>query len=129
MQTLKAVHNLNFFTFIPPCFILFSRRFCRLYFILALSKAVTKVYGICGTGFYANAAAYTFRMIRRFGHIHIHIAGGGAFSAGNAFIFINLNSKQRHSVKQRIECTKRAQPFAEGTVNPYAQYRYYQQNA
>ena len=68
-------------------------------------------------------------MVGHFRHIHIHFAGFGAFSAGDALILIHLHLEEGHPVEQRVERAKRAEPLAEGTVEYHAQHYHRQQNA
>ena len=68
-------------------------------------------------------------MVGRFRHIHIHLAGSGAFPAGNALILIHLHLEEGHPVEQRVERAQRAEPLAEGTVEQYAQHDHRQQDA
>ncbi len=68
-------------------------------------------------------------MVGRFRHIHIHLAGSGAFPAGDALILIHLHLEEGHPVEQRIECAKRAEPLAKGTVEQHAQHDHRQQDA
>ncbi len=78
---------------------------------------------------YAHTAAYALSVVGRFRHIHIHLAGFGAFSAGDALVFIHLNPEEGHPVEQRIECTQWAEPLAEGTIEYHAQHDHRQQDA
>ena len=78
---------------------------------------------------YAHTAAYALSVVGRFRHIHIHLAGFGAFSTGDALVFIHLNPEEGHPVEQRIECTQRAEPLAEGTIEYHAQHDHRQQDA
>ena len=68
-------------------------------------------------------------MVGRFRHIHIHLAGSGAFPAGDALILIHLHLEEGHPVEQRVERAKRAEPLAEGTVEQHAQHDHRQQDA
>ena len=68
-------------------------------------------------------------MVGRFCHVHIHFAGLGAFSAGDALILIHLHLEQGHPVKQRVKRTQRAQPLAEGPVKYDTQHDHCQQDA
>ena len=68
-------------------------------------------------------------MVGRLCHIHIHLAGFGAFPAGDALVFIHLHLEEGHPVKQRIERPQRTEPLAEGTVEHHAQHYHRQQNA
>ena len=67
-------------------------------------------------------------MVGRFRHIHIHLAGSGAFPAGNALILIHLHLEEGHPVEQCVERAQRAQPLAEGTVEYHAQHDHRQQD-
>ena len=67
-------------------------------------------------------------MVGRFRHVHIHLAGSGTFSAGYALAFVHLHLEEGHLVEQRVECAKRAEPLAEGTVEYHAQHDYRQQD-
>ena len=78
---------------------------------------------------YAHTAADALSVVGRFRHIHIHLAGFGAFSAGDALVFIHLNPEEGHPVEQRIECTQWAEPLAEGTIEYHAQHDHRQQDA
>ena len=78
---------------------------------------------------YAHTAADALSVVGRFRHIHIHLAGFGAFSAGDALVFIHLNLEEGHPVEQRIECTQWAEPLAEGTIEYHAQHDHRQQGA
>ena len=60
---------------------------------------------------YAHTAADALSVVGRFRHIHIHLAGFGAFSTGDALVFIHLNLEEGHPVEQRIECTQWAEPL------------------
>ena len=68
-------------------------------------------------------------MVGRFCHVHIHFAGLGAFSAGDALILIHLHLEQGHPVKQCVKRTQRAQPLAEGPVKYDTQHDHCQQDA
>ena len=68
-------------------------------------------------------------MVGRFCHVHIHFAGLGAFSAGDALILIHLHLEEGHPVKQRVKRTQRAQPLAEGPVKYDTQHDHCQQDA
>ena len=78
---------------------------------------------------YAHTAADALSVVGRFRHIHIHLAGFGAFSTGDALVFIHLNPEEGHPVEQRIECTQWAEPLAEGTIEYHAQHDHRQQDA
>ena len=78
---------------------------------------------------YAHTAADALSVVGRFRHIHIHLAGFDAFSAGDALVFIHLNLEEGHPVEQRIECTQWAEPLAEGTIEHHAQHDHRQQDA
>ena len=78
---------------------------------------------------YAHTAADALSVVGRFRHIHIHLAGFGAFSTGDALVFIHLNLEEGHPVEQRIECTQWAEPLAEGTIEHHAQHDHRQQDA
>ena len=78
---------------------------------------------------YAHTAADALSVVGRFRHIHIHLAGFGAFSAGDALVFIHLNLEEGHPVEQRIERTQWAEPLAEGTIEHHAQHDHRQQDA
>ena len=78
---------------------------------------------------YAHTAADALSVVGRFRHIHIHLAGFGAFSTGDALVFIHLNPEEGHPVEQRIERTQRAEPLAEGTIEQHAQHDHRQQDA
>ena len=58
-------------------------------------------------------------MVGRFRHVHIHLAGSGTFPAGDALILVHLHLEEGHPVEQRVECAKRAEPLAEGTVEQH----------
>ena len=68
-------------------------------------------------------------MVGRFRHIHIHLAGSGAFPTGNAFILVHLHLEEGHPVEQRVERAQRAEPLAERSVEQYAQRNHRQQDA
>ena len=68
-------------------------------------------------------------MVGRFRHIHIHLAGSGAFPAGNALILIHLHLEEGHPVEQGVERAQRAEPLAERSVEQYAQRNHRQQDA
>ena len=78
---------------------------------------------------YAHTAADALSVVGRFRHIHIHLAGFGAFSTGDALVFIHLNLEEGHPVEQRIECPQWAEPLAEGTIEHHAQHDHRQQDA
>ena len=78
---------------------------------------------------YAHTAADALSVVGRFRHIHIHLAGFGAFSTGDALVFIHLNLEEGHPVEQRIECPQWAEPLAEGTIEYHAQHDHRQQDA
>ena len=105
----------------------FSRRFCR--FIFTVSKAVAEAHGVGGTGTDTHSAADAFGVVGRFRHIHIHLAGSGAFPAGDALGFVHLHLEEGHPVEQRVERAKRAEPLAERSVEQYAQRNHRQQDA
>ena len=60
-------------------------------------------------------------MVWRFCHVHIHFAGFGAFSAGNAFVLVNLHLEQGNLVQQGVESTQRTEPFTEWAIEQHAQ--------
>ena len=68
-------------------------------------------------------------MVGRFGYIHIHLACLCTFSAGNAFVFVNLHSEKRYLVKQCIKRAQWTQPLAERAVEKHTQHDYCNQNA
>ena len=68
-------------------------------------------------------------MVGRFRHIHIHLAGSGAFPAGDALILVHLHLEEGHPVEQSVERPQRAQPFAKRPVEHHAQCDHRQQNA
>ena len=68
-------------------------------------------------------------MIGRFRHIHVHLAGSGAFPAGDALILVHLHLEEGHPVEQRVERAQRADPLTEGTVEQHAQHNHRQQDA
>ena len=68
-------------------------------------------------------------MVGRFRHVHVHLAGLGAFPAGDAFILIHLHLEEGHPVEQRVERAKRAEPLAEGSVKYDTQHDHRQQDA
>ena len=78
---------------------------------------------------YAHTAADALSVVGRFRHIHIHLAGFGAFSTGDALVFVHLNLEEGHPVEQRIERTQWAEPLAEGTIEYHAQHDHRQQDA
>ena len=78
---------------------------------------------------YAHTAADALSVVGSFRHIHIHLAGFGAFSTGDALVFVHLNLEEGHPVEQRIERTQRAEPLAEGTIEYHAQHDHRQQDA
>ena len=68
-------------------------------------------------------------MVGRFRHVHVHLAGSGAFSAGDALVLVHLHLEQRHPVEQRVERAQRAQPLAEGPIEYDTQHDHRQQEA
>ena len=68
-------------------------------------------------------------MVGRFRHVHVHLAGSGAFPTGDALILIHLHLEKRHPVEQGVERAQRAEPLAEGTVEQHAQHDHRQQDA
>ena len=68
-------------------------------------------------------------MVGRFRHIHIHLAGSGAFPAGDAFVSIYLHLEKGYLVQQGVERAQRAEPFAERAVKEHAQHDYRNQHA
>ena len=68
-------------------------------------------------------------MVGRFCHVHVHLAGSGAFPAGDALILIHLHLEEGHPVEQCIERTKRAEPLAKRPIEQYAQHDHRQQDA
>ena len=68
-------------------------------------------------------------MVGRLRHIHVHLTGSGAFTAGDALVFIHLYLEKGHPVEQRVERPQRTEPLAEGTVEYHAQYDHRQQDA
>ena len=68
-------------------------------------------------------------MVGRFRHVHIHLAGSGAFPAGDALILVHLHLEEGHPVEQRVECAKRAEPLAKRPVEQHAQHDHRQQDA
>ena len=83
------------------------------------SKSLLGVFRLAGHG----------RAVSALRHVHVHLAGFGAFPAGDALVFIHLHLEQRDLVKKRVERAQRAQPLAEGTVEQHAQYDHRQQDA
>ena len=68
-------------------------------------------------------------MVGRFRHVHVHLAGSGAFPAGDALILIHLHLEEGHPVEQRVECAQRAEPLAKRPVEQHTQHDHRQQNA
>ena len=68
-------------------------------------------------------------MVGRFCHVHVHLAGSGAFPAGDALILIHLHLEEGHPVEQRVECAQRAEPLAKRPVEQHTQHDHRQQNA
>ena len=68
-------------------------------------------------------------MVGRFRHIHVHLAGSGAFPTGDALTLVHLHLEKGHPVEQGVERAQRAQPLAEGTVEQYTQHDHRQQDA
>ncbi len=68
-------------------------------------------------------------MVGRFRHVHIHLAGSGAFPAGDALILVHLHLEAGTPVEQGVERAQRAQPLAEGAVEHHAQHDHRQQDA
>ena len=68
-------------------------------------------------------------MVGRFRHIHVHLAGSGAFPTGDALTLVHLHLEKGHPVEQGVERAQRAEPLAEGTVEQYAQHDHRQQDA
>ena len=54
-------------------------------------------------------------------YINIHLADATAFLAADTFLMIHLDLKKGYFVKQRVDGTKRADPFTEWTVKQDAQ--------
>ena len=51
---------------------------------------------------------------------YTHLAGSGAFPAGDALILIHLHLEEGHPVEQGVERAQRAEPLAERPVEQYA---------
>ncbi len=68
-------------------------------------------------------------MVGRFRHIHVHLAGSGAFPTGDALTLVHLHLEEGHPVEQRIERAQRAEPLAKRPVEQYAQHDHRQQDA
>lgn len=68
-------------------------------------------------------------MVGRFRHIHIHLAGSGTFSTGDALTLVHLHLEEGHPVEQRVKRPQRTEPLAEGTVEYHAQHDHRQQDA
>ena len=71
---------------------------------------------ISRTGFHTFSAADTLRMVWSIYYINIHLADATAFLAADTFLMIHLDLKKGYFVKQRVDGTKRADPFTEWTV-------------
>ena len=76
---------------------------------------------ISRTGFHTFSAADTLRMVWSVYYIDIHLADAAAFLAADTFLMIHLDLKEWYFVKQWVDGTKRADPFAEWTVKQDAQ--------
>ena len=68
-------------------------------------------------------------MVGRLGHVHIHLAGLGAFPAGDALAFIHLHLEQGYLVQQGIDRTQGTEPLAEGAIEHHTQYDHPKQDA
>ena len=68
-------------------------------------------------------------MVGRFRHIHIHLAGSGTLSTGDALTLVHLHLEEGHPVEQRIERAQWAEPLAKRPVEQYAQHDHRQQDA
>ena len=68
-----------------------------------------EAHGVRRTGTDTHSAADALGMVGRFRHIHVHLAGSGAFPAGDALILVHLHLEEGHPVEQRVECAKRAE--------------------
>ena len=73
------------------------------------------------TSLYAGPASYTFRMVRCLPHINIHFAYFCALVASDAFAVFDFNAEKGYLIKQRINGTERADPFAKRPVKQNAQ--------
>ena len=73
------------------------------------------------TGFHTFSAADTLWMVRCFCYFDVHFAGPDAFPAAYAFFVIHLDFKKGYSVEQRVDGTKRTDPFTERTVKQNTQ--------
>ena len=77
---------------------------------------------ILRTRLHTGAAADTFRMVRRFQDIDIHLARRNTALASDAFITLDLDAEKGYLVKERVDCPQRADPFAERAVKQNAQH-------
>ena len=71
---------------------------------------------ILRTRLHTGAAADTFRMVRRFQDIDIHLARRNAALASDAFITLDLDAEKGYLVKERVDRPQRADPFAERAI-------------
>ena len=60
-------------------------------------------------------------MVRFFFYFDVHFAGPDAFPASYAFFVVHLDFKKGYSVEQRVDGTKRTDPFTEWTVKQNTQ--------
>ena len=97
--------------------------------MFTVSEAIAETHGVCGTGTDAHPTADALGVVGCLGHIHIHLAGFGAFPTGDALAFVHLHLEQGHLVQQGIERSQRTEPLAEGTVEHHAQHDHRQQDA
>ena len=104
-------------------FVFFNDRFLRQFGTCsAAAEGVAEADGLRRAGGHAFAAADTFAVVRRFGHIHVHGTGPCALAAGDAFALVNVHRQQRHAVEERVERAERAEPLAERAVEDDAQH-------
>ena len=68
-------------------------------------------------------------MVGRLCHIHIHLAGSGAFPAGDTFVFVHLHLEEGRLIQQGAERAQRAEPLTKGSVKQHAQHDHRQQDA
>lgn len=76
---------------------------------------------ILRTRLHIGTAADTFRMVRRFQDIDIHLARRNTALASDAFITLDLDAEKGYLVRERVDCPQRTDPFAERTVKQNGQ--------
>ena len=87
--------------------VVFSQCRC-VFFLFSIAEAVAEAHGVRRTGTDTHPAADALGMVGRFRHIHVHLAGSGAFPTGDALTLVHLHLEKGHPVEQGVERAQRA---------------------